>query len=261
MDLGAVMVAVQLPEQSRFSRSLTRARGNPTDIVVLVSGGPQPNERCCSQRHVGTLCNCAGLRPAPFTANLFEPLQQNAALGGSEHFCNSMKISFCLRRAQKTIRIAWFNESSQGIYLGLMGLPQEVHLSYHTDGTRHRKVDDKYEQRFLDAPISEHTGIKQLQHISMPISDAWLSSIDAYPGDKSSELIHILDEALLSGMDTLALDLYLFDRPSERDLLAMLDRVSRSDKEFRVASEDIISLNNFPQQKIAILLRTAKIRS
>ena len=40
----------------------------------------QPNERCCSQRHWGTLCNCAVLRTAPFTANLFEPLQQNAAL-------------------------------------------------------------------------------------------------------------------------------------------------------------------------------------
>ena len=41
-----------------------------------------PNERCCSQRRGGTLCNCAVLRTAPFTANLLEPLQQNAALGG-----------------------------------------------------------------------------------------------------------------------------------------------------------------------------------
>ena len=45
----------------------------------------QPNERCCSQRRCGTLCNCAGLRPAPFTANLFEPLQQNVALGDYDH--------------------------------------------------------------------------------------------------------------------------------------------------------------------------------
>jgi hypothetical protein len=43
------------------------------------------NERCCRQRQGGTLCNCAGLRPAPFTAKLFEPLQQNAALNSSEH--------------------------------------------------------------------------------------------------------------------------------------------------------------------------------
>jgi len=38
------------------------------------------NERCCSQRRCGALCNCAVLRTAPFTAILFEPLQQNAAL-------------------------------------------------------------------------------------------------------------------------------------------------------------------------------------
>ena len=36
--------------------------------------------RCCSQRHGGTLCNCAALRAAPFTAILLQPLQQNAAL-------------------------------------------------------------------------------------------------------------------------------------------------------------------------------------
>src|SRR4051812_42085250 len=31
----------------------------------------------------GALCNCATLRVAPFTANLLEPLQQNAALESS----------------------------------------------------------------------------------------------------------------------------------------------------------------------------------
>jgi len=46
------------------------------------------NERCCSQRRCGTLCNCAVLRTAPFTANLWEPLQQNAALyGQAENRC------------------------------------------------------------------------------------------------------------------------------------------------------------------------------
>lgn len=33
--------------------------------------------------HCDAPCNCAALRSAPFTANLFEPLQQNAALAGS----------------------------------------------------------------------------------------------------------------------------------------------------------------------------------
>ena len=44
------------------------------------SAWAQSNERCCSQRRCGALCNCAALRAAPFTANLWEPLQQNAAL-------------------------------------------------------------------------------------------------------------------------------------------------------------------------------------
>ena len=36
------------------------------------------NERCCIQRRCGALCNCAALRATPFTADLFEPLQQTA---------------------------------------------------------------------------------------------------------------------------------------------------------------------------------------
>ena len=42
-------------------------------LKIRAGGGrtsQSPNERCCSQRHGGTLCNCAALRAAPFTANL-----------------------------------------------------------------------------------------------------------------------------------------------------------------------------------------------
>lgn len=52
-------------------------------LKIRAGGGrtsQSPNERCCSQRHDGTLCNSAALRAAPFTANLYELLQQNAAL-------------------------------------------------------------------------------------------------------------------------------------------------------------------------------------
>ena len=52
-------------------------------LKIRAGGGrtsQSPNERCCSQRHCGALCNCAALRAAPFTANLLQPLQQNAAL-------------------------------------------------------------------------------------------------------------------------------------------------------------------------------------
>ena len=51
-----------------------------------------PNERCCSQRHCGTLCNCAALRAAPFTAILLEPLQQNAALDGLDPRTETFRI-------------------------------------------------------------------------------------------------------------------------------------------------------------------------
>ena len=59
--------------------------GGPLDLLPKVANSERvlPNERCCSQRHRGALCNYAALRAAPFTANLLEPLQQNAALGGS----------------------------------------------------------------------------------------------------------------------------------------------------------------------------------
>ena len=52
----------------------------PRRGITPGTDGLPPNERCCSQRHSGTLCNSAALRAAPFTAILLEPLQQNAAL-------------------------------------------------------------------------------------------------------------------------------------------------------------------------------------
>ena len=42
------------------------------------------NERCCSHRRGGALCNCAVLRTAPFTAILLQRSQQNAALAVTE---------------------------------------------------------------------------------------------------------------------------------------------------------------------------------
>ena len=52
-------------------------------LKIRAGGGrtsQSPNERCCSQRHDGTLCNCGALRAPPFTAILLASLQQNAAL-------------------------------------------------------------------------------------------------------------------------------------------------------------------------------------
>ena len=57
---GAPMVSAT---RSRPSTTGTR-RSRDSSVHVLA------NERCCSQRHCGTLCNCAVLRTAPFTANL-----------------------------------------------------------------------------------------------------------------------------------------------------------------------------------------------
>ena len=58
---------------SSASRACARAMPVLARSTVAAMHDPRAvpsNERCCSQRHGGTLCNCAALRAAPFTANL-----------------------------------------------------------------------------------------------------------------------------------------------------------------------------------------------
>ena len=171
-----------------------------------------------------------------------------------------MRIALCVRFHKRLFRLVWLNESKNGIYVGILGTKQEIHLSYHQDGNRHMKAGAEYHNRFTDTPIAAHTGVKQLGHLSFPLTKNWFDPKRAYAGDEKTESLLLLDERLLWNKDTLALDVWLVERSSELQLLETVARPLASNSNFEVVAELACSLDNFPEQKIALTLRSARGR-
>ena len=171
-----------------------------------------------------------------------------------------MRISICFRRGSRIHRLVWLNESTAGIYLGVLGGQREFHVSYHQDGTRHAKFDSEYQNRFSDVPIAAHTGVKQLEHLSLSMTKEWFSAATLYRGDEKTETLVLLDEGLFQGRDTCSLDVWLLDRAAEPELFAVVGRLLAANKAFQVVAEMVAALDHFPNHKIALTLRTARIR-
>lgn len=172
-----------------------------------------------------------------------------------------MRISICFRRDNQIYRLVWLNESNGGVYLGVLGGQQEYHVSYHQDGTRHAKLDLEYHNRFSDVPIASHTGVKQLDHLSLAMTKEWFNAATRYPGDEKTETLVLLDEGLFCGRDTLALDVWLLDRASEPQLFGAVGRMLAAEKNFQVVAEMVVTLDHFLNHKIGLTLRTARIRT
>ena len=172
-----------------------------------------------------------------------------------------MRISLCFRRDKQVYRLVWLNESKDGVYLGVLGGQREFHVSYHQDGTRHAKLGSEYHNRFSDVPITSHTGVKQVDHLSLSMTKEWFSAATAYPGDEKTETLILLDEGLFRGRDTLALDVWLLDRASDPELFSTIGKILVADEKFQVIAEMVAALDHFPDHKIAITLRSARIRA
>lgn len=152
------------------------------------------------------------------------------------------------------------SESRAGLYVGVLGSDEDTHVSYHQDGTHHTKMGIEYHNRFSDAPISSSVGFKQLDHFSLSLTKNWFNPKTVYTGDERTESIVLLDERLLLGKDTLALDVWLTDRASEPMLLDTIAKNVVVHAPFNVVTEFVSSLEHFPEHKIALTLRSGRIR-
>jgi hypothetical protein len=171
-----------------------------------------------------------------------------------------MRLALCIRYQQKIFRLLWINESRSGIYVGVLGREADSHASYHRDGTRHFKRGSEHHTRFSDTPIASHKGPKQLGHFSLPLTTDWFNEKTAYAGEEKTETVVLLDEQVLHDNDTLALDVWLLDRASESELLDAVARLIATQPNFNIVAELVLSLENFPAHKIALTLRSARIR-
>ncbi len=171
-----------------------------------------------------------------------------------------MRIALCTRHGSSIYRLVWVGESKAGIYVGVLGAQEDSHASYHTDGTRHVRIGSEYHNRFADTPIKKFKGFRQLDHFSLSLTKNWFNAKTLYAGDEKTESVVLLDEKLLQDKDTLALDVWLTDRKSEQDLLAVTAKGPASDPKFTLVGEFVASLENFPDHKVALGLCSARVR-
>ena len=171
-----------------------------------------------------------------------------------------MRIALCFRRNGNIYRLVLLTESTNGIYLVVFGGQQQSHISYHQDGTRHIRMDSEYHNRFSDVPIASHSGVRQIDHLSMSMTKEWFSAATAYPGDEKTETLVLLDEALFHERDTLAVDVWLLDRASEPQLFATIGKILTGDSTFHIVGEVVAALDHYPEHKLALTLRSARVR-
>lgn len=171
-----------------------------------------------------------------------------------------MRLALCVRYQELIYRLVWLNESKAGIYVGVLGSAEDSHVSYHRDGTHHIRLGKDYHNRYQDKPIAENVGSRQLGHYSLSLTKEWFNPKTLYGGDKQTESVVLIDERLLSGKDTLALDVWLTDRRSEHELLRTVAKHVLIDKQFQLVAELVSALDHFPDHKLAMTLRSARIR-
>ena len=167
-----------------------------------------------------------------------------------------MRISLCFRRAGAVYRLVSVNEDSGGIYLGYLGGQSEAHWSYHLDGRSHTKIGSEYYNQTDGIPIEDWRGVRQLSNSYMAMTDNWFSAATAYPGDRKTETVLLLDESSFDRGRFCSLDLWLLDRAAEGEFFDLVGKHLASAPGYTMVAEIVSALDHFPDHKIAVTLRS-----
>ncbi len=171
-----------------------------------------------------------------------------------------MRSFICLNRGGRPYKLAWFNEDSKGVYIGMYGAVAGFHFSYHSDGTRHSKG------ALFPEPILQHNAIpiakietfQQVVFQLTPLSDEIIAitGFEHTKEDDKASTAMFLDEAAFPE-NTLAVDAYLVNRTCERDFLDFLFR-RFPDDQYSLVSLVVQALEFFPKHKLGLALLTGK---
>jgi hypothetical protein len=166
-----------------------------------------------------------------------------------------MRIFICVNDEGKFYKIAWANESSRGIYLGMYGAASGTHFTYHADGVRHiRTVDSSIRQeQGKGTPISDITAVQQVHfQVFATSSDAIKSMASEYiKQDPKSSVSIFLNNDILG--DNLAFSSFILHRDSELDFSNILHREPCGNF-YRILSCNVFALTHFPDHKLALMI-------
>jgi hypothetical protein len=167
------------------------------------------------------------------------------------------RASICVRRAGKLYRLAWFNESKSGIYLGRFGSDRDHHHSYHRDGNRHHKAGAETWQPFQHASLDSFKGIAQLESSTQWLAPVWLKPVTEFAGAPPGEL-----EITVSGDDpagrelNLSIDWWLFEHPARVEMERVASSIGTMHPDAVDRAYREMPLDHYPDHSVAIVLAT-----
>src|SRR5258708_5469517 len=167
------------------------------------------------------------------------------------------RASICVRRTGKLYRLAWFNESKSGIYLGRFGSDLDHHHSYHRDGNRHQRGGGEAWQALDPPPLDSFAGVAQLESSTQWLAPVWLKPSTEFAGAPAGELEVTVSADDSAGRELyLSIDWWLLEHSSRIEM----ERVASSMKAMHPDSVDPaypqIPLDHYTEHSIAIMLAT-----
>jgi len=166
-----------------------------------------------------------------------------------------MRSFVCFSSSKDTHRVLWASESKSGLYVGLFNGSVDTHYSYHQDGTRHLRIARSHHQRWKDAPLSSHSGVKQLMHGHIPISQAETERRPKHSSAAREDLI-LVQDTQFSGFSSMAVDVWLADSRNEPSL-RQISETAHLRSGYVVVSSRTWDLDCFPNLKFTIAVWAA----
>ena len=170
------------------------------------------------------------------------------------------RLFICVNYQGKPYKLIWFNEDSTGVYIGLYGLVQGVHFSYHQDGIKHFKIPDskEYLQEHQGLPIAQITDFAQITFQAIPLYPQMMAITgNEYRQDDKNSTNAIFIEGSIFSEGMIGLSSYLINRKSEQIFVDYLYS-DTFQPHYEILVCNIFALNFFPQHKLGLIILKGK---
>lgn len=258
---------VPLPSSLKGVRNITTSVGNPAAIkksraVMGFEGGGRDESSPLILRSSAVVIQWSPCKQAVYGGCPVWALSPLHVTGIMPEI-RKMRTCICVNYEGRAYKLVWINEDSKGIYLGWYGAVAGMHVSYHSDGSKHFRQPDSS----IPHPPHDGTAIADIDRFvqvgfqAIPLYQDMLSiaGFEYRQEDKKSSNVIILPHSQFAG-GTLALDAYILHREKEAEFVDFaFSRQSGLPYDF--VALHLFSLFYFPNHKVGLVILSGKNES
>jgi hypothetical protein len=173
-----------------------------------------------------------------------------------------MRISVALSMGCTIYRVAWLNEDTKGVYVGMYGSMRGSHFSYHRDGTCHFKRHDKRQTilQHVKQPIQDIRRHIQVLNQSIPLNDSNMFIVGQSYTTTAKDEAEIFVDGSTAITGSISLDVSLFHRENTADYVRLVYGPNDLANSRKLIAMLIRHLQNFPEHRVGIVLSSPIFR-